>query len=105
MVDTFSKRFGVGPPPVNLKRGEAPHKMRVALLRILHDHPVDVLLTTQALFDAKRQIPPLSGFLRSNWHHIENNLQVAEWYEVFDFIEILCGQLSDYELEEKIDDL
>ncbi len=43
--------------------------------------------------------------MRSNWPHLETALTLAEWYEVFDFIEILWGELSDYALEEKITDL
>jgi len=106
MAATFSKRFELGPPPAKLKRGEAPHKMRTALARLIYDHPVDYLVVGQALLAAKREVPPSwFGSLSPDWKWIEIWLERAEWYEVFDFIDMLCHQLRDHALEVKIDDL
>jgi hypothetical protein len=100
MADTFSKRFGLGPQPAELKRGEAPRKMRTALAQLLKDHPVDdVVFIGHALLNAKREVRPTWYDSQLDWQIIQISLVNAEWYEVFDFVEILCRQLHDEPLE------
>ena len=112
MTEPFSKRFGVLPKPPQLLRTEAPLKMRSALVRMLSENNVDICVAAEALCKAERKIPPsylTTSYLRKrgDWDGVEIQLSKsqAEWYEVFDFIEILCTQLGSHELEQKINEL
>jgi hypothetical protein len=80
--------------------------MRTALAQLLKDHPVDdVVFIGHALLNAKREVRPTWYDSQLDWQIIQIWLVNAEWYEVFDFIEILCRQLHDEPLEVEINDL
>jgi hypothetical protein len=80
--------------------------MRTALARLIKDHSVNSLVFVgQALLEAKREVQPSWFDSCLDWKWIETWLVNAEWYEVFDFIEIRCRQLHDNALEVKINDL
>ncbi len=111
MTEGFSKRFGVVPKPTGLLRNEAPPKMRLALVRLLSDNNFEIVAAAEALFKAERKVPVCyltESSLRRNpdWSLVELELRAeAKWYEVFDFIEIICGQPGSCEIERKINEL
>jgi hypothetical protein len=105
MTDTFSRRFGVRPVPTKLVRDEAPRKMRSALVALLANRDVDLLLARDSLYQILREVMPNWMELVPSWKFFDGALQQATWYEVFDFIETLTGELKDLELEENINEL
>jgi hypothetical protein len=113
MTERFSKRFGILPKPMGLVRNEAPLKMRLALVLLLSENNVDICVVAEALCKAERKVPPtylhtsyLSMRAVQRWDLIELELRSrADWHEVYDFIEILCAQLGNHEIEQKISEL
>jgi AbiJ N-terminal domain 4 len=105
MSDTFSRRFGVRPVPTQLVRDEAPGKMRSALVALLASSSVDLLLARDCLYQVLREVMPTWMEDIPKWNFFDGALRKAAWYEVFDFIETLCSELKDYELEEKINEV
>jgi hypothetical protein len=85
--------------------------MRLALVRLLSENNLDVSVAAESLCKAERKIPP--SYLRTShlilnphWDGFELELKAqAEWYEVFDFVEILCARLGNHEIEQKINEL
>lgn len=105
MADTFSRRFGVRPLPNKLVRDDAPRKMRSALVAVLASRGVDLLLARDCLYQVLHEVMPTWMEDIPKWNFLDGALQKAAWYEVFDFIETLCSELKDYELEENINEL
>jgi hypothetical protein len=105
MTDTFSRRFGVRPAPTKLIRDEAPRKMRSALVALLAGCGVDLLPARDCLYQVLREVMPTWMEDIPKWTFLDGALQKAAWYEVFDFIETLCREIKDLELEENINKL
>ena len=102
MADTFSRRFDVRPVPIKLVRNEAPKKLREALLVLLEKHEVPVTVARDAFYQVVEKVMPNYLRLVPNWEFLNGSVQLAEWYEFYDFVETLCSNLKDYELEESI---
>jgi hypothetical protein len=105
MTETFSRRFGVRPVPKKLVRDDAPLKMRSALVALLASRGVDLPLARDCLYQILREVMPTYMEHIPKWSFLDSALKKVAWYEVFDFIEALCGELKDYELEENITEL
>jgi AbiJ N-terminal domain 4 len=107
MTEPFSKRFGALPKPTELLRTEAPRRMRSALVQLLSETDRHTLMVAiKAICKAKRKVVPFVLQWNPRWEMLELEvLGDAQWYEVFDFIEILCAELDDHAVEEKINDL
>jgi hypothetical protein len=105
MTDTFSRRHGLRPVPTKLVRDDAPRKMRSALVALLSNREVDLLLARDLLYRILREVMPNWMELVPSWRFFDGALQQATWYEVFDFLEALCCELKDLELEENINEL
>lgn len=106
MTEPFSKRFGLLPKPTAFLRNQAPSRMRSALVRLLSEKAVDVTVAVDAICKAKRKVAPLYLTWRPRWDSLELEFsQECQWYEVFDFIEIVCAGLGNYEIEQKINEL
>ena len=94
---TFSDRHGYGIPEAEITvRHEAPEWLRILVVRIAYDaglHPSDLRdILCDLLFEA-----PDSG----NWsefpnidHEVNCLLRNAEWFQVYDFVELIADFLS-----------
>jgi hypothetical protein len=102
---TFSERHGYSPPEPEITiRYDAPQWLRSLIIRIAYDAKLSPSALRETLCDLLLESPDPGNW--SEYPNIDNEAQDllsrAEWFQVYDFIEIIAQRLQPWAFSQQL---